>query len=93
MPADGYHLVVNVWIKNSKGEYLISQRSADRPTHPLMWECVGGSVIKGEDSLGGAIREAKEEVGVDWQAENRHVIFTKTRKIIEGKVFNDIMDV
>ena len=30
-----------------------------------MWECVGGSVVKGEDSLLGAIREAKEEVGVD----------------------------
>ena len=60
---DGYHLVVHVWIRNSKGEYLISQRSANRPTYPLMWECVGGSVVKGEDSLQGAIREAKEEVG------------------------------
>lgn len=65
LPIDGYHLVVHVWIRNSKGEYLISQRSANRPTFPLMWECVGGSVVKGEDSLLGAIREAKEEVGVD----------------------------
>lgn len=93
LPADGYHLVVHVWIKNSKGEYLISQRSADRPTYPLMWECVGGSVIKGEDSLVGAIREAKEEVGVDLQAEKGHVIFSKTRKIEGGIVKNDIMDV
>ena len=61
LPIDGYHLVVHVWIRNSKGEYLISQRSANRPTYPLMWECVGGSVVKGEDSLLGAIREAKEE--------------------------------
>lgn len=51
LPIDGYHLVVNVWIRNSKGEYLISQRSANRPTFPLMWECVGGSVVKGEDSM------------------------------------------
>ena len=65
LPIDGYHLVVHVWIRNSKGQYLISQRSANRPTYPLMWECVGGSVVKGEDSLLGAIREAKEEVGVD----------------------------
>lgn len=62
LPIDGYHFVVHVWIRNSKGEYLISQRSANRPTYPLMWECVGGSVVKGEDSLLGAIREAKEEV-------------------------------
>ena len=51
LPIDGYHLVVHVWIRNSKGEYLISQRSANRPTFPLMWECVGGSVVKGEDRL------------------------------------------
>ena len=85
--------MVHVWIRNSKGEYLISQRSANRPTHPLMWECVGGSVVKGEDSLLGAIREAKEEVGVDLMPENGQVLFTKTRKIIDGKIFNDIMDV
>lgn len=93
LPIDGYHLVVHVWIRNSKGEYLISQRSANRPTYPLMWECVGGSVVKGEDSLLGAIREAKEEVGVDLMPENGQVLFTKTRKIIDGKIYNDIMDV
>ena len=49
--------------------------------------------MKGEDSLLGAIREAKEEVGVDLNPENGQVLFTKTRKIIEGKIFNDIMDV
>lgn len=60
---------------------------------PLYERCVGGSVVKGEDSLLGAIREAKEEVGVDLMPENGQVLFTKTRKIIEGKIFNDIMDV
>ena len=93
LPIDGYHLVVHVWIRNSKGEYLISQRSANRPTYPLMWECVGGSVVKGEDSLLGAVREAKEEVGVDLEQGKGRVLFTKVRKIIEGKIYNDIMDV
>lgn len=65
VPAGCYHLVVHVWIQNVKGEYLISQRSASRPTCPLMWECVGGSVVAGETSLEGAIREVKEEVGLD----------------------------
>ena len=87
LPIDGYHLVVHVWIRNSKGQYLISQRSANRPTYPLMWECIGGSAVKGEDSLLGAIRDAKEEVGVDLMLENGKVLFTKTRKI-----FNDIMN-
>ena len=93
LPIDGYHLVVHVWIRNSKGEYLISQRSANRPRYPLMWECVGGSVVKGEDSLQGAIREAKEEVGIDLEPDKGHVLFTKVRKVMEGKIFNDIVDV
>lgn len=65
LPPARYHLVVHVWIKNSRGEWLISQRAASRPTFPLKWESVGGSVTAGEDSQTGALREAKEEVGVD----------------------------
>lgn len=56
-----------------------------------MWECVGGPVVKGEDSLQGVIRDTKEEVGVDLNPENGQVLFTKTRKIIDGKIYNDIM--
>ena len=63
IPQGCYHLVVHAWIRNPKGEYLMAQRSADRRDFPLMWECVGGSVLKGEDSLAGAIREVQEEVG------------------------------
>ena len=65
LPPERYHLVVHVWIRNSQGEWLISQRAESRPTFPLKWECVGGSVTAGEDSLTGALRKAKEEVGVD----------------------------
>ena len=93
LPIDGYHLVVHVWIRNSKGEYLIAQRSANRQTYPLMWECVDGSVIKGEDSLQGALREVKEEVGVDLLPEKGQVILSDIKKIEFGKVVNKIVDV
>ncbi len=86
---DGYHhLVVHVWIRNGRGEYLISQRAASRPTFPLMWECVGGSVTVGEDSLTGALRETKEEVGVDLDPAAGKVVFSRTRSY-----FHDILDV
>ena len=86
---DGYfHLVVHVWIKNAKGEYLIAQRAADRPSFPLYWECVGGSVTKGENGLEGAVREVKEEVGIDLLPENGKLVFSKVRKH-----FNDIVEV
>ena len=75
---DGYcHLVVHVWIRNSKGEYLVSQRSANRPVNPLLWECVGGSVLKGEDSLTAALREVKEEIGLDLSQSSGRLLTTK----------------
>lgn len=93
LPKDKYHLVVHVWIKNSDGKYLISQRSENRPSNPLKYECVGGSVLKDESSIDGAIRKVKEEVGIDLTSEMGKFIFSEVRKIIDGKVFNDIRDV
>lgn len=93
LPENRYHLVVHVWIKNKNNEYLISQRDSSRPTFPLMWECTGGSVLKGETSLQGALREVKEELGIDLLPQNGRLIGSKVRKIINGKKFNDIKDV
>ena len=84
---DVYHLVVSVWIQNSKSEYLISRRSPNKPD-PLMWECTGGSAVMGEDSLIAAIREVKEELGVTLNAENGR-IFTS----IVRPWYPDILDV
>ena len=70
---------------------MISRRSANRPSNPLKWETVGGSVIKGEGSLEGALREAKEEVGLDLQPENGKILFRKVRDVIDGWHFGDIL--
>ena len=88
IPKGFYHLVVHVWIKNSKGEYLMSKRSSDRPRYPLLWECPGGSVLKGENSLDGALREVFEEVGITLNKDNGKILFSKAR---DDKF--DIMDV
>ncbi len=93
LPEGAYHLCVHVWIKNKEGKYLISRRSANRSNNPLLWECVGGSVIKGESSLDGALRETKEEVGIPLDAKKGRVLFTKVRTAIDGIVLQDIMDV
>lgn len=93
VPQGFYHLVVHIWIRNSKGEYLISQRSADRPTFPLMWECVGGSVTKGEDSLTGALRETKEEVGLTLSPDDGKLVYSVVGRVVNGVKFTDIVDV
>ncbi|MGE7927870.1 NUDIX hydrolase [Lysinibacillus xylanilyticus] len=59
-----YHVVVHVWIKNNKGEILLTKRHPDK-TYPNLWECPGGSILAGESSLDGAIREVKEEIGIN----------------------------
>lgn len=93
LPDDTYHLVVHVWIQNSKGQYLISQRSASRPMFPLMLECVGGSVLKGESSCQGAVREVKEEVGLDLDIQNGTLLFSEIRTMIDGRQSNSILNV
>ena len=93
IPRGYYHLVVHVWIRNRCGKYLISQRSADRPMQPLKWECVGGSVLKGEDSLTGALRETKEEVGLSLEPKDGKIVRSTIGRIVNGVRFSDIVDV
>ncbi len=58
-----------------------------------MWECVGGSVLKGEDSLTGAIREVREEVGLVLSPEYAKRVCSVVREDVDGILFRDILDV
>lgn len=64
IPGGRYHLVVQVWVRDAGGRFLISRRHPDKP-FGLFWECTGGSVTAGEDSITGALREVKEELGIE----------------------------
>ena len=44
-----------------------------------MWECNGGSILKGETSLQGMIREIKEELGIEFQ-EKDGILFKEIRR-------------
>lgn len=81
IPNGCYHLVVHAWIRNSIGEFLVSQRSASCSRLPLMWECsVGGSVKKGESSLDGVLREIKEEVGITLPPSSGRLVSSEVRE-------------
>lgn len=93
LPENGYHLVVHVWVRSSGGKYLMSRRSRNKSSYPLLWECVGGSAFKGEDSISAAVRETKEETGLNFAKENGELLFTFIRDTVGGKRINDIVDV
>lgn len=69
-----YHIVVTGIIINSKNEILISKRAAYKKFGG-MWECNGGSILAGETSLEGILREIKEELGIKFSKEE--AIFLK----------------
>ncbi|SCZ10847.1 NUDIX hydrolase [Alkaliphilus peptidifermentans] len=58
-----YHLVAEIWVVNSNKQILLTQRHLDKKWGGY-WECSGGAVLAGEDSLTGAKRELYEETGL-----------------------------
>lgn len=82
-----YHLSVEVFILNSKGEILLTRRSPNKDVYGGYWETTAGSVIAGEESLETMLREIKEEIGIevkDWE-----LIFQK--RIVE-EIRHQFMD-
>lgn len=73
-----YHLVVDIWIRNSEGKFLITKRSPNKG-FPNMWEVTGGSALAGDDSLTAALREVEEETGIHLPRENGRVVWQYSR--------------
>lgn len=66
IPEGMFRLVVHIAIFNSKGELLIQKRQKGKKRWADLWDVsVGGHVISGETSDLAAVRETKEELGLD----------------------------
>lgn len=59
-----YHFAVEIWIVNSRGEFLIQQRSKTCELLPGIWAFTTGRVAAGETTAEGCIRELQEELGL-----------------------------
>ena len=83
MAAGDYHLVVHIWIMNGNGEFLISQREGWQDG---MWQTTSGAAVAGDNSLTAALRETKEELGLDLAPENGLL----SKQYISGNVMIDV---
>ena len=71
------HRTAHVWIMNDKKELLLQKRSATKKSHPNFWDISGaGHIRAGETVIEGAIRELKEELGVEVKEEDLQYIAT-----------------
>ena len=61
---NGNKIIVHTLIKTEKG-YLVTKRSKEETTFPEYWDIPGGLAEYGELPREAAIRETKEEVGLD----------------------------
>ena len=80
-----YGLSVHIWIMNKEGKFLVQKRSKNKKTFPDMWSLTAGAVDTGETSEEGAIREAKEEIGVDINKDDMELIlsFKRTHNFLD----------
>lgn len=59
-----YHVAVGIWTVNTEGEILVTLRHPEKEDYPDLWENTGGSILAGETSREGAVRELFEETGI-----------------------------
>jgi isopentenyldiphosphate isomerase len=64
------HRSVGVLVFNSRGDLFIHERTATKDVYPSYWDvAIGGVLAAGEGYDAGALREGREELGVDLDPE------------------------
>ncbi len=81
-----YHLVVHIWTTDGRGNLLIQRRSDSKPLMPGLWAATGGAAVSGENSRLAAVRELKEELGIDKKENEIRLI----KRIIKRNSFVDV---
>ena len=66
IPEGLYHLTCDILVRHADGDYLLMQRDTAKPNYGGWFEAsAGGSALRGESSLTCAMRELREETGIN----------------------------
>lgn len=85
-----WHRATVVFVMNSKNEILLQQRSATKKLWANMWDVTaGGHLLAGEFSFNAVIRETKEEIGLDIDAEDLLFIGCARSMQAQGDIINN----
>lgn len=91
------HRSVHVWIHNHKGELLIQKREKNRRAYPSHWDIsAAGHISAGQTNVEAAVRETKEELGIDIPDSEFTYLFTVEEHIVlndDTYVNNEFQDV
>jgi len=76
-----WHRTVHLWIVTPDLRVLLQKRSSSKVNHPSLWDVsVAGHVDAGESPATAAIREAREELGIEIAEEElRHIATIRER--------------
>lgn len=91
------HKTVHIWVVNFKNEILLQKRGPAKETYPGKWDISSAGHIKaGENSLNSAVKELKEELGIEISPADLKYLFTiRTRAVLNRETFidNEISDI
>lgn len=83
------HKTIHLWVVDFENRILIQKRSANKSTHPLMWDVsCAGHVTFGQTSKEAAVSELFEETGLVIKESSLNYI-TTIEKIVKNEKVND----
>lgn len=86
-----WHRTAHLWIVTPDRRVLLQKRASSKINHPSLWDVsVAGHVDAGESTETAAVREAREELGIEIaETDLRLIGTTRERWVIEERSYLD----
>jgi len=72
-----WHASAQIWLYTPQGDILIQKRTPNKDTYPNLWDIsVAGHLSAGDTPRNAAVREIKEEIGINLNIKDLHHLKT-----------------